>query len=95
MYNIIRRAHAHTRTLPPFSLEAPEAPLGRTYCKFLVQYVYVYDPRARARAGVQRRVRAGQRIVAIGLVAVEEMLAVEHRLAAARDRMADGIADGV
>ena len=35
-----------------------------------------------ARAGVDRRPGAGKRIFRIGLVAVEEMLAIDHRLAA-------------
>src|SRR5580698_3001671 len=38
-----------------------------------------------ARSGVMRSARATQRIVGIGLVAVKEVLAIEHRLAAGLD----------
>ena len=37
-----------------------------------------------ARAGVDRGLSAGERIFRVGLVAVEEMLAIDHRLAARR-----------
>ena len=41
------------------------------------------------------RLGAGERIVGIGLVAVEEMLAIDHRLLAGGDRRLDGVADAV
>ena len=46
-----------------------------------------------ARAGVERRIDAGERVVRIGLVAVEKMLAVEQRLAAGGDRRRDRLRD--
>jgi hypothetical protein len=40
--------------------------------------------------GVQRGLQAGERVAGIGLVAVEEMLGVEQRLAPLGDQMRDG-----
>ncbi len=48
-----------------------------------------------ARAGVDRGARAGERIFRIGLVAVEEMLAIDHRLAARADRRLHAVGDGL
>ena len=49
-----------------------------------------HDPSGSGRV---RRLGAGQRVVAVGLEAVEEMLAVEDRLAAFRKRRLDRLAD--
>ena len=46
-----------------------------------------------ARAGLIGRLRAGQRVVRIGLVAVEEMLAVDQHLAALRLHRRHAVAD--
>jgi hypothetical protein len=48
-----------------------------------------------ARARVDRGAGAGERIVWIGLVAVEEMLAIDHRLAVRGDRGLHAIGDGL
>ncbi len=48
-----------------------------------------------ARAGLVRRAGAGERVGPIGLVAVEEMLAIDDDLAAARERRRDRVADAV
>ncbi len=47
------------------------------------------------RAGIRRRLHALQRVVRIGLVAVEEMLGIQQRLAAARHHRGDGFGDAV
>ena len=46
-----------------------------------------------ARAGVDRGLSAGERIFRVGPEAVEEMLAVDHRLAARRDGRLDAVGD--
>ena len=48
-----------------------------------------------ARAGVVRGADAGERVVRIGLVAVEEMFGVEQRLALLRDHGGDRLGDAV
>ena len=48
-----------------------------------------------ARAGLVRRAGAGERVGPIGLVAVEEMLAIDDDLAAAGERRRDRVADAV
>ncbi len=48
-----------------------------------------------ARAGVDRGAGAGERIFRIGLVAVEEMLAIDHRLAARADGRLHAVGDGL
>ena len=51
-----------------------------------------HDP---AGAGLVRRPRDRERIVAVALVAVEEVLAVEHGFAPARDHGPDALADAL
>ena len=48
-----------------------------------------------ARAGVDRGAGAGKRVFRVGLVAVEEMLAIDHRLAARGDRRLHAVGDGL
>ena len=48
-----------------------------------------------ARAGFDRGLGAQKRVFRIGLVAVEEMLAIDHRLAAGGDRRLDAVGDGL
>ena len=48
-----------------------------------------------ARAGLDRGAGAGERVFWVGLVAVEEMFAIDHRLAAGGDRRLHAVGDGV
>ena len=47
-----------------------------------------------ARAGLDRGAGAGERVFWVGLVAVEEMFAIDHRLAAGGDRRLHAVGDG-